>query len=184
MYSAVTARTTSSASSARNGASSSASAAAKGYEMNTPLDSAYITDETKIVFRSESARHYIFVEVSSELWQFEEDGSMLLEKAELFLQELFAHYSGKMTRDAEDTRSKGVATSHVTTIILYGRVIYDDAEDAEEARAPLQRLENGTWYRDFYKVRFLPPLPASNEPSHPSSPHRSSSTSPPLHRNR
>ncbi|GAA5913391.1 hypothetical protein JCM6882_004107 [Rhodosporidiobolus microsporus] len=153
MYSAVTARTSSSASSARHDASSSSSSAAgKGFEMNTPLDSAYITDSTKIVFRSESARHYIFVEVSAELWQFEEDGSMLLEKAELFLHELFAHYSGKMTRDAEDTRSKGVATSHVTTIILYGRVIYDDAEDAEEARAPLQRLENGTLYRDFYKV--------------------------------
>ncbi|GAA6011342.1 hypothetical protein JCM10207_008307 [Rhodosporidiobolus poonsookiae] len=136
----------SSSSSSRHGSSSSR------HTMNTSLQSAYITDETKFIYRSESARHYIFVEVSQELWQFEEDGSMLLEKAELFLQELFAHYSGKMTPDAEDKRSKGIPTSHVTTIILYGRVIYDDEEDAEEARAPLCRLENGTLYRDFYKV--------------------------------
>ncbi|GAA6037242.1 hypothetical protein JCM8097_008639 [Rhodosporidiobolus ruineniae] len=148
MYSAVASR---SSSSSRSGGGSSSSSS-NAYTMNTPLDAAYITDETKIVFRSESARHYVFVEVSQDLWQFEEDGSMLLEKAELFLQELFAHVSGKMTRDAEDKRSKGVPTSHVMSIILFGRVIYDDEEDAEEARAPLCRLENGTLYRDFYKV--------------------------------
>lgn len=156
MYSAVASR----GSSSRGGGGASTSSSAAGVEdgRNAPLDAAYISSSTKIVFRSESARHYVFVEVSSELWQFEEDGSMLLEKAELFLQELFSHYSGKMSKDAEDTRSKGIPTSHVLSIILYGRVIYDDKKDGEEERAPLQRLENGTMYRDFYKVR-LSPLP-------------------------
>ncbi|KAG0667651.1 vacuolar membrane-associated protein iml1 [Rhodotorula mucilaginosa] len=119
---------------------------------NTRVDAAYITDETKFVFRSESARCYVFIEMSQEMWHFEEDGSMLLEKCELFLQELFLHYSGKMSPDAEDKRSKGIPTSHVVSIVLYGRVIYDDAQDGEEERAPLSRLDDGTLYRDFYKV--------------------------------
>ncbi|GAA5976045.1 hypothetical protein JCM10908_005367 [Rhodotorula pacifica] len=119
---------------------------------NTRVDAAYITDETKFVFRSESARCYVFIEMSQEMWHFEEDGSMLLEKCELFLQELFLHYSGKMSPDAEDKRSKGIPTSHVVSIILYGRVVYDDEQDAEEERAPLSRLDDGTLYRDFFKV--------------------------------
>ncbi|BGP14497.1 hypothetical protein JCM10213_003083 [Rhodosporidiobolus nylandii] len=160
MYSAAAPR--SSPSSSRTGGASSSSSSSP-HQLNARLAAAYVTDETKFVFRSESARHYVFVEVSQELWQFEEDGSMLLEKAELFLHELFAHYSGKMTRDAEDKRSKGIPTSHMQSIILYGRVIYDDADDAEEARAPLQRLENGTLYRDFYKVLLdLQPVPSAS----------------------
>ncbi|GEM06801.1 proteophosphoglycan ppg4 [Rhodotorula toruloides] len=131
----------------RRGASSSSSSAE-----NARLDAAYVTEETKFVFRSEGGRAYIFVEVSEELWQFEEDGSMLLEKCDLFLQELFLHYSGKMSREAEDKRSKGIPTTHVVSVILYGRVIYDDEQDGEEERAPLSRLEDGTLYRDFYKV--------------------------------
>ncbi|GAA6054213.1 hypothetical protein JCM3770_001395 [Rhodotorula araucariae] len=143
--------------------STSTSRGPSPHAKNTRLDAAYITDETKFVFRSESARHYIFVEVSQELWQFEEDGSMLLEKCELFLHELWSHYSGKMSTEAEDKRSKGISTSHVASIILYGRVIYDDEQDAEEERAPLCRLEDGTLYRDFYKVvvDLTPSPPAS-----------------------
>jgi hypothetical protein len=86
------------------------------------------------------------------MWQFEEDGGMLVEKCEMFLEEVFAHYSGKMSRDSEDKRSKGIPTSHVVSVILYGRVIYDDREDAEEERAPLSQASDGTYYRDFFKV--------------------------------
>ena len=118
------------------------------------LDSAYVTDSTKLIFRSESSRSYIFIEVSQEMWQFEEDGGMLVEKCEMFLEEVFAHYSGKMTKEAEDKRSKGIPTSHVVSVILYGRVIYDDQEDAEEERAPLSQASDGTFYRDFFKVSF------------------------------
>ncbi|GAA5914304.1 GTPase-activating protein IML1 [Sporobolomyces salmoneus] len=116
------------------------------------LDSAYVTDSTKLIFRSESSRSYIFIEVSQEMWQFEEDGGMLVEKCEMFLEEVFAHFSGKMSKDSEDKRSKGIPTSHVVSIILYGRVIYDNKEDAEEERAPLSQASDGTLYRDFFKV--------------------------------
>jgi hypothetical protein len=89
------------------------------------------------------------------MWQFEEDGGKLLEKCEMFLEEVFAHYSGKMSKDSEDKRSKGIPTSHNVSVILYGRVIYDDREDAEEERAPLSQASDGTYYRDFFKVSLL-----------------------------
>lgn len=115
--------------------------------------SAYVDDETKIVFRSESARCYVFVEVSQEMWTFEEDGSMLREKCQVFLHELFAHWTGRMGKGNIDVKSKGNPTSHTVSIILYGRVLYEDNGEGEEARAPLRRLEDGTLYRDFYKVQ-------------------------------
>ncbi|KAK4053511.1 vacuolar membrane-associated protein iml1 [Microbotryomycetes sp. JL201] len=122
--------------------------------------SAYVDEDTKIIFRSESARCYVFVEISQEMWQFEEDGSMLREKCELFLYELFAHWTGKATRGT-DLKSKGQPTSHTVSIILYGRVIYEDNGEGEEERAPMRRLENGTLYRDFYKVILdLTPMPS------------------------
>ncbi|GAA5965169.1 hypothetical protein JCM3765_002866 [Sporobolomyces pararoseus] len=127
------------------------------------LDSALITDSTKLIFRSESSRSYIFIEVSSEMWQFEEDGGTLYEKCEMFLEEVFAHYSGKMSKDSEDKRSKGIPTSHNVSVILYGRVVYDDREDAEEERAPLSVASDGTLYRDFFKVILdLTPSPSSS----------------------
>ncbi|KAM0788563.1 hypothetical protein ACM66B_001688 [Microbotryomycetes sp. NB124-2] len=122
--------------------------------------SAYVDEDTKIIFRSESARCYVFVEISQEMWQFEEDGSMLREKCELFLYELFAHWTGKATRGT-DSKSKGQPTSHTVSIILYGRVVYEDNGEGEEERAPMRRLENGTLYRDFYKVILdLTPMPS------------------------
>ncbi|KAI5474510.1 vacuolar membrane protein [Pseudohyphozyma bogoriensis] len=58
------------------------------------VQSALVDADTKFIFRSESARCFIFVEVSQEIWQFEEDGSMLREKCEVFLSELFGRFAG------------------------------------------------------------------------------------------
>ncbi|SGY46236.1 BQ5605_C001g00401 [Microbotryum silenes-dioicae] len=119
---------------------------------NHHLRSAYITDETKIIFRSESARCFIFVEISQEMWHFEEDGSMLRERCEVFLDEVFQHWSGKQRKGMGGAKNRGYSTSHTVSIILYGRVIYEDNGEGEEARAPMKRHENGTLYRDFFKV--------------------------------
>ncbi|SCV74073.1 BQ2448_6505 [Microbotryum intermedium] len=119
---------------------------------NHHVRSAYITDETKIIFRSESARCFIFVEISQEMWHFEEDGSMLRERCEAFLDEMFQHWSGKQSKGMGGAKNRGYSTSHNVSIILYGRVIYEDNGEGEEARAPMKRHENGTLYRDFFKV--------------------------------
>lgn len=110
-------------------------------EFARSINSAFI-NKTKIVFRSESAKSFIFIEVSKEMWQFEEDGNMLIEKCEAFLMELFSKPANDGNR----------ATKHLVTIVLYGRVIYDDNGEGEEERAPLSRDPDGMVYRDFYKV--------------------------------
>lgn len=110
--------------------------------------SAIVDDETKIVFRSESARSYIFIEISQEMDHFEEDGSMLREKCELFLKELL---------------SRIATTTNTVSIILYGRVIYEDNGEGDEERAPLRKNEDGVLYRDFFKVCLLFRLPHTNE---------------------
>lgn len=40
--------------------------------------SALFTSETRTVFRSESAKYYIFVQLSKEMWMFDDDGSASL----------------------------------------------------------------------------------------------------------
>jgi len=118
---------------------------------NKSLKSCFIDSTTQIVFRSESTRNYVFVEVSQEMWHFEEDGSMLLSKCDMFLTELMAKWQPRAGTNG-GKRKALPATAHTLSVILYGRVIYDSEEEGEEARAPLQRLEDGTLYRDFYKV--------------------------------
>lgn len=44
------------------------------------LKSALINADTRTVYRSESAKYYIFIQLSTEMWQFDEDGSVSLEK--------------------------------------------------------------------------------------------------------
>lgn len=102
---------------------------------------ALVDEDTKVVFRSESARCFIFIEVSEETSHFEEDGSMLREKSEVFLTELFSQFYDRQP-----------ATSHTVSVILFGRVIYEDNGEGEEERAPMLKSDNGMLYRDFYKV--------------------------------
>lgn len=122
---------------------------------NKSLKSCFIDSTTQIVFRSESTKDFVLVEVSQEMWNFEEDGSMLLSKCEMFLAELMGRWQPRTTNGAGGGAGRKrtlPATSHTVSVILYGRVIYDDEAEGEEDRAPLQRLEDGTLYRDFYKV--------------------------------
>lgn len=110
------------------------------YNLNRKqVKSAWVEDETKIIFRSESARTYVFIEISEEMNHFEEDGSLLREKCELFLTELLKRLE---------------STSHTLSIILYGRVIYEDNGEGDEERAPIRKSEDGVLYRDFFKVSF------------------------------
>jgi hypothetical protein len=54
---------------------------------------AYITPSTKIVFRSQSIRLFIFIQMSREMFEFEEDGELFFEKCVYgFLPELFERW--------------------------------------------------------------------------------------------
>ena len=96
------------------------------------VPSAFFHSSTKPIFRSESARYVLFVQMSKEMWDFDAEGSgeIMFDKViNGFLPELFKRW--------HELRVK-----HLVSIVLFTRMIYD------------KRKDNGfvpTW-EDFYRV--------------------------------
>ncbi len=52
-----------------------------------------VTEDTKIVFRSSTSQVYLFLQMSTEMWEFDTFGDLYFEKAvNGFLSELFAKW--------------------------------------------------------------------------------------------
>ncbi|EEB05797.1 DEP domain-containing protein [Schizosaccharomyces japonicus yFS275] len=118
--------------------------------------SAYYSSKTKPIFRSESANFLIFIQMSSEMWHFEEDGELNFNKAiDGFLPDLFSAW-------------KRLGAHHLVSIILFARVEYSragsvcvwenpdckDPVSTNKAQTTLrddQSAEKKS-YKDFFKV--------------------------------
>lgn len=128
--------------------------------------SALFVCDTKTVFRSESAKYYIFIQLSKEMWMFDDDGSvsrsrsticgptaltavpsqqLFFEKAvDLFLPELFSRWEKK-------------GTNHIVSIVLFSRMIYDK-EEIEIVDRPLMVYDGSQSqekWTDVYKASSL-----------------------------
>ena len=122
-----------------------------------------ITEDTKIVFRSSTSQVYLFLQMSSEMWDFDIYGDLYFEKAvNGFLSELFAkwkrHGSNHEVRILltvlANPKFKTILSSQVT-IVLFSRIFYetDSLENfPESVRACLQQDYRGKFYEDFYRV--------------------------------
>ncbi|CAJ0842767.1 11355_t:CDS:10, partial [Entrophospora sp. SA101] len=104
----------------------------------------YVTDNTKPIFRSESAKLFIFVQMSREMWEFDDDGELFFEKAvDGFFTELFHNW-------------KLLGTNHVISIVLFSRIFYDNDDlenDPNLKDDPSLRVDYESRYcKDFYKV--------------------------------
>ncbi|KAI8141757.1 hypothetical protein BJV82DRAFT_670275 [Fennellomyces sp. T-0311] len=98
--------------------------------------SGYINENTRMIFRSSSAKYFVFIQLSREMWEFDEDGELYFEKVvNNFLPELFKRW-------------KEEGTNHVVSIVLFTRVFYD----ADEPLDDLVCQADGHYYKDFYKV--------------------------------
>ena len=109
-----------------------------------------ITEDTKIVFRSSTSQVYLFLQMSSEMWDFDIYGDLYFEKAvNGFLSELFAkwkrHGSNHEVRILLTVlaypKFKTILSSQVT-IVLFSRIFYetDSLENfPESVRACLQQ---------------------------------------------
>ena len=76
------------------------------------VSSGVITSDTKVVFRSPSAMVYLFIQMSSEMWQFDVHGELFYEKAvNGFLAEMFQRWEQK-------------GSSHEVTIVMFSRCFY------------------------------------------------------------
>uniref|UniRef100_F1RLV2 GATOR1 complex protein DEPDC5 n=1 Tax=Sus scrofa TaxID=9823 RepID=F1RLV2_PIG len=103
----------------------------------------YISEDTRVVFRSTSAMVYIFIQMSCEMWDFDIYGDLYFEKAvNGFLADLF-------------TKWKEKNCSHEVTVVLFSRTYYDAKsidEFPEINRASIRQDHKGRFYEDFYKV--------------------------------
>ncbi|XP_049866618.1 GATOR complex protein Iml1 isoform X2 [Pectinophora gossypiella] len=102
-----------------------------------------ITEDTKIVFRSSTSMVYLFIQMSSEMWDFDIHGDLYFEKAvNGFLADLFAKW-------------KKHGSNHEVTIVLFSRTFYK-AKSLEEfpqhMKECLQKDYRGRFYEDFYRV--------------------------------
>ncbi|CAJ1087364.1 GATOR complex protein DEPDC5 isoform X5 [Xyrichtys novacula] len=103
----------------------------------------YISEDTRVVFRSTSAMVYIFIQMSCEMWDFDIYGDLYFEKAvNGFLSDLFAKWKEKNC-------------SHEVTVVLFSRTFYN-AKTIEEfpeiLRGSIRHDHEGRFYEDFYRV--------------------------------
>ncbi|XP_065209009.1 GATOR complex protein Iml1 isoform X2 [Planococcus citri] len=102
-----------------------------------------ISEDTKLVFRSSTSMVYLFLQMSSEMWEFDVHGDLYFEKAvNGFLSDLFQKW-------------KKNSSNHEVTIVLFSRVYYKATnleEFPEYTRECLQKDFRGHFYEDFYRV--------------------------------
>nr|CAD7589464.1 unnamed protein product [Timema genevievae] len=96
-----------------------------------------------VVFRSNTSMVYLFIQMSSEMWDFDIHGDLYFEKAvNGFLADLFQKW-------------KKNGSNHEVTIVLFSRTFYK-ANNLEEfpgyMRECLQQDYKGRFYEDFYRV--------------------------------
>lgn len=97
----------------------------------------------QVVFRSSTSMVYLFIQMSSEMWDFDIHGDLYFEKAvNGFLADLFQKW-------------KKNGSNHEVTIVLFSRTFYN-ATSLEEfpnhMRECLQHDYRGRFYEDFYRV--------------------------------
>lgn len=85
------------------------------------VKSGVVSQNTRLVFRSESAKYFIFIQISKEMMEFDENGDVYYEKGtQGFLPELF-------------DRWKRLGTNHVVSVVLFARLIYRERPVAAAA---------------------------------------------------
>lgn len=109
---------------------------------------AYFDSATVPVFRSEAARYVIFIQMSSEMWDFDSEGNgeiLFNRVVNGFLPELFKRWSAMEVR-------------HLVSIVMFGRLEYKPSDLLDEttmsfrkrpaASADVKTVE----HQDFYRV--------------------------------
>ena len=118
------------------------------YDHGQKFTSAYFAPSTIPIFRSESARYVIFVQMSKEMWDFDAEGRGEI----LFSRVIDGFLPGLFRRWAE------LEAKHLVSIVMFGRLECSlsphhtspqpDTSDVETAAIDSQALP----YKDFYRV--------------------------------
>ncbi|KAJ2741700.1 vacuolar membrane-associated protein iml1, partial [Coemansia sp. BCRC 34301] len=109
------------------------------YKDGCQIPCGYIDSQTQPIFRSESGRFIIFIQMSEEMWAYQEDGTLCFEKAaNYFMAELFRRWNEKQL-------------NHMVTIVMFSRWFYS-ARDCLFFPDLILDEDSGRYYRDYYKV--------------------------------
>jgi hypothetical protein len=115
------------------------------YINGNSVQSGYFSPRTKPVFRSESARYVLFVQMSKEMWDFDAEGAgeiMFNKVVGGFLPDLFKRWLRINAR-------------HLVTIILFTRMLYDGqalpVQPRDATKESTSDFQAGT-SRDYYRV--------------------------------
>ena len=116
------------------------------YVHGTKVRCAFYRTNSKPVFRSESAKYVIFIQMSREMWDFDADGSgdlMFNRVINGFLPDLLKRWAQMEAR-------------HLVSIILFTRIEYS-AQVAPRGKSPdidtdEQSTRTGKHYQDFYRT--------------------------------
>ena len=114
------------------------------------VQSAYFGRNTKPIFRSESARYVLFIQMAREMWDFDSDGSgeILFNKVvNGFLPALFKKWVSMKVK-------------HIVSIVLFSRVEYDtgistdlaNSSTAHDYYTGFHTSGDRRPYKDFYRV--------------------------------
>eukprot|EP01116_Phalansterium_solitarium_P019294 TRINITY_DN5330_c3_g2_i1.p1 TRINITY_DN5330_c3_g2~~TRINITY_DN5330_c3_g2_i1.p1 ORF type:complete len:1057 (-),score=354.64 TRINITY_DN5330_c3_g2_i1:144-3314(-) len=103
---------------------------------NAQVSSGFITENTKFIFRSKTAKIYLLIQMSKEMWEFAEDGDLYFEKAVDFLKELFERWAA-------------AGTNHSVAIIFFSRVYFPTTASDSDLNTD-QATDRK--YRDYYRV--------------------------------
>ncbi|KAK0629816.1 hypothetical protein B0T17DRAFT_526635 [Bombardia bombarda] len=114
------------------------------------VQSAFFGSNTKPIFRSESARYVLFIQMAREMWDFDSDasGEIIFNKVvNGFLPALFKKWAA-------------LKVKHLVSIVLFARVEYDTGISTELANAAIhndyytgvQPSGDRRPYKDFYRV--------------------------------
>lgn len=97
--------------------------------------SGYIGTNTRIIYRSESARLVFLIQITDEMWNFEENGEKMFHKV---VNSLFPKIFKKW---------KKIGTRHTITIVLCSSIDYSD--EPYGSLKPGQRLKNT---KDYFRI--------------------------------
>ena len=123
------------------------------------VQSGVITNKTNVIFRSKSARIFWLIQISSEMWMFDQNGDLYFEKV---LSKFISPVLDKW---------KALSVTHSLTIVFFTRSVIVDGEDKMATNAgirqgngrtrlfnnsqlsnSLQYVSDGVYYQDFFKV--------------------------------
>src|SRR5579862_6735417 len=121
------------------------------YVRGQRVQSALFSANSKPIFRSESARYILFIQMSREMWDFDSEGTgqiMFNKVVNGFLPELFKRWTRMNAR-------------HLVSIILFTRVEYEggaeqwgvgDADISEPGPTSRSETAGRKPYRDFFRM--------------------------------